>query len=94
MLYHISPYSNKTLGELPLKILFAVLLGIIQGVTEFLPVSSSGHLILFQELFGYEAPLFFDIMLHGGQSVRGVHGVLAGYKRGVLPSAGQNGTPF
>lgn len=49
-----------------MKIITAVLLGLIQGVTEFLPVSSSGHLILFQELFGYEAPLFFDIMLHTG----------------------------
>lgn len=49
-----------------MKILIAVLLGLIQGITEFLPVSSSGHLILFQKLLSYEAPLFFDIMLHVG----------------------------
>ena len=40
-------------------------LGIIQGLTEFLPVSSSGHLVFFQNVFGFkEAPLFFDILLH------------------------------
>ena len=32
----------------------AVFLGLVQGVTEFLPVSSSGHLALFQQLFGLQ----------------------------------------
>jgi undecaprenyl-diphosphatase len=45
----------------------AVLLGVIQGLTEFLPVSSSGHLVLFQKIFGIEEPaLLFDTMLHVG----------------------------
>ena len=45
----------------------AALLGIIQGVTEFLPVSSSGHLVLFQNLFGLTEPeIFFDISVHVG----------------------------
>jgi len=50
-----------------MNILSAILLGIIQGLTEFLPVSSSGHLVLFQKIFGITAPaLFFDTMLHIG----------------------------
>lgn len=45
----------------------AIILGIIQGLTEFLPISSSGHLVLFQKLLKVqEANLTFDIMVHFG----------------------------
>jgi undecaprenyl-diphosphatase len=45
----------------------ALWLGIVQGLTEFLPVSSSGHLVIFQHLFGVkEAPLAFDVLVHWG----------------------------
>ena len=43
-----------------------ILLGIVQGITEWLPVSSSGHLVIFQELFNIKANLFYDIWLHLG----------------------------
>ena len=38
----------------------AILLGIVQGLTEFLPVSSSGHLMIFKELLGVDAEGFLD----------------------------------
>ena len=45
----------------------AVALGVVQGVTEFLPVSSSGHLVLFQHLLGIKEPMLaFDISVHVG----------------------------
>lgn len=44
-----------------------IILGIVQGFTEFLPVSSSGHLTLLQAVMGVkEVPLFYDVMLHVG----------------------------
>ncbi len=48
-----------------MSIIQAMLLGALQGVAEFLPISSSGHLTLVQHLFGLEdIPLLFDISLH------------------------------
>lgn len=45
----------------------AFILGLTQGLTEFLPVSSSAHLIFVQHLFGFKDPLlFFDIVVHLG----------------------------
>ena len=50
-----------------MNILEAVILGIVQGLTEFLPISSSGHLVLFQKLFGMNGPMLsFDVILHLG----------------------------
>jgi undecaprenyl-diphosphatase len=50
----------------------AIVLGLVQGLTEFLPVSSSGHLLFFQKVLNVDladSELFFDIMLHLGTLV-------------------------
>ena len=56
-----------------LTYLSSILMGILQGVAEFLPISSSGHLALFQYFFGLEdfasTQLFFTVMLHFGTLV-------------------------
>lgn len=49
-----------------MTILQSIFLGLLQGFTEFLPISSSGHLLLAQKLFGIDADLFYDVMLHIG----------------------------
>ena len=49
-----------------MDILQAIIIGIVQGLTEFLPVSSSAHLVFAQKLVGTESSLTFDILLHLG----------------------------
>ncbi|SOB79000.1 undecaprenyl-diphosphatase [Sphingomonas guangdongensis] len=51
-----------------MEILTAIILGIVEGVTEFLPVSSTGHLILATELLGYDAARWsvFNIAIQPG----------------------------
>ena len=52
-----------------MTVLSSIFLGLVQGVAEFLPISSSGHLSLFQHFFGLvssEESLFFDVLLHLG----------------------------
>jgi undecaprenyl-diphosphatase len=47
------------------SVIQAIILGMVQGLSEFLPISSSGHLVVVPELFGIPAPsLAFDVLLH------------------------------
>lgn len=49
------------------EVLRALLLGVVQGLTEFIPVSSSGHLVLVPHFLGIETPgIAFDVALHAG----------------------------
>jgi len=43
-----------------------LILAIIQGITEWLPISSSGHLVIIQEYLGLNFPVLFDVVLHLG----------------------------
>lgn len=66
-----------------MSILEGILLGLIQGLTEFLPVSSSGHLVVFSRLFGVETGdtgLLFPVVLHLGT----LAAVLTVYRKTVL----------
>lgn len=50
-----------------MSILEALILGVLQGIAEFIPISSSGHLLLLQRIFGIEYNLFtFSVVVHVG----------------------------
>src|SRR5690606_387291 len=58
----LPPRVLATLDTLP-----TLALGLIQGLTEFLPVSSSGHIAIGERLFGmHDAPLSLSVVLHAG----------------------------
>lgn len=63
----ISEYTLSK-GGVRVTVIEAIILGIVQGLTEFLPVSSSGHLAVFQHLFGMQEDriLFLTVLLHLG----------------------------
>lgn len=68
----------------------AIVLGVIQGLTEFLPVSSSGHLALAQMIMGVEPSVTFALGVHAGTALavlalygRDVWGIIAGFFRGI-----------
>lgn len=52
-----------------MDIIQAIILGMVQGLTEFLPVSSSAHLVIVPELLGAKSSLAFDTLLHVGTLV-------------------------
>ena len=52
-----------------MDILSAIIVGIVQGLTEFLPISSSAHLIFIQKILGVESSLAFDTFLHLGSLI-------------------------
>lgn len=47
-------------------ILSALILAVVQGITEWLPISSSGHLVLFEHFLKYSGGLLFEVALHFG----------------------------
>jgi undecaprenyl-diphosphatase len=67
-----------------LTLISSILLGILQGVTEFLPVSSSGHLAIAEHLLNMteasEIPQFFDVLLHLGTLIA----VFIAYREDIL----------
>lgn len=63
-----------------MDIIQAIILGIVQGITEWLPISSSGHLVIFQKLMDLHLPVYYDIILHLGSLLV----VLLAFKNKIL----------
>ncbi len=72
--------------------LLSVLLGLVQGLAEFLPISSSGHLAIFQQLIPElrDTPILFDVMLHLGTLVA----VCIFYRKDILAMLRELGQLF
>ena len=58
------------MGNVPMTVINAIILGLVQGIAEFLPISSSGHLAILNNLFGMTTTenghMFFDVLPHLG----------------------------
>ena len=72
--------ASKLFPSIMIDVIQALILGIVQGLTEWLPISSSGHLALVQLTMNLEVPIFFDIVLHFG-TLTAVIGI---YRRELL----------
>ncbi|MBI1388824.1 MAG: undecaprenyl-diphosphatase [bacterium] len=75
-----------------MSLLQAVALAVVQGLTEFLPISSSGHLVVLEHLFHLQASeyLFFDVMLHLATLLAVAiffHKRLLGMTKAIIPTA-------
>ena len=85
-----------------MKVIQALLLGILQGVTEFLPVSSSGHLVLARALMGIgDVPILFDVILHVATLLvviwvfrRRIAGILVSLYRFVVRRTDESDRPY
>ncbi len=71
-------FRNPTMSEM--NFIENLILGVVQGATEFLPVSSSGHLFLIQKLWGFEPNLNVEIILHFGSLLA----VLVFYRKEII----------
>lgn len=73
------------MGDFVLRLFEAFILGIVEGVTEFLPISSTGHLILFTDLFHLTETTerTFEIVIQGG-AILGVCVFYSGRLYGVV----------
>ncbi len=49
-----------------MNVLYAIVLGVVQGLTEMLPISSSAHLTIIPWIFNWDIPEWFDVALHAG----------------------------
>lgn len=74
--------------EIKMTLIQSVFLGIIQGITEFLPVSSSGHLSVLRNFFGIQTSggLLFDVMLHLGTVIA----IIIVFRKDVLRMIGES----
>ena len=64
-----------------MDILHSIILGIVQGITEFFPISSSGHLLLFKNFFNIsDDGMFIEVLLHGGTHLS----ILVYYRKDIL----------
>lgn len=65
----------------------AVISGIVQGITEFFPISSSGHLVLLHNIFGFEQEMMaFDVFLHFGT----ILSIVIFFRRDILQIFGKD----